>query len=157
LVDRDIRQNSERHVHAFDALTRYYGLGSYASRSEADKQAFLLRELNDKRSLFANDWQPEDEVRAVLDTCALVARQDWDVLGSYVVSMASHPSGVLAVVLLLKEPGVGFPRRVVPLFETLADLDSAPGCVDALLGIDWYCQGARVAPILGIVGREDTL
>jgi phosphoenolpyruvate carboxylase len=59
-------------------------------------------------------------------------------LGSYVISMASQPSDVLAVVLLLKESGVRFPMRVVPLFETLADLDNAPGCIDVLLGIDWY-------------------
>jgi phosphoenolpyruvate carboxylase len=26
----------------------------------------------------------------------------------------------------------------VPLFETLADLDNAPACLDALLSIDWY-------------------
>ena len=138
LVRLDIRQNSERHEQVFDALTRYYGLGSYASWSEVDKQAFLLRELNDKRPLFPTDWQPDDEAAEVLDTCALVARQDQEALGSYVISMASQPSDVLAVVLLLKESGVRFPMRVVPLFETLADLDNAPGCIDVLLGIDWY-------------------
>lgn len=30
--------------------------------------------------------------------------------------------------------------RVVPLFETLADLDNAPACLEALLSIEWYKQ-----------------
>ena len=138
LVRLDIRQNSERHAQVFDCLTRFYGLGSYASWSEADKQAFLLRELNDKRPLFPVAWDPEPEVREVLDTCRVIAGQVPEALGSYVISMASHPSDVLAVVLMLKECGVAFPMRVVPLFETLVDLRNAPTCIDALLCIDWY-------------------
>jgi phosphoenolpyruvate carboxylase len=151
LVRLDIRQNAQRHAQVFDALTRYYGLGSYGSWSEADKQAFLVRELNDKRPLFPKEWQPEDEVREVLDTCALIARQDPDALGSYVISMAAQPSDVLAVVLLLKESGVAFPMRVVPLFETLSDLNNAPGCVDALLDIDCYrgYTGGRQEVMIG--------
>ncbi len=138
LVRLDIRQNADRHAEVFDALTRYYGLGSYASWSEADKQAFLLRELSDKRPLFPNDWLTDENVKDVLDTCRVIAGQDPDTLGSYVISMAAQPSDVLAVVLLLKESGVRFPMRVVPLFETLADLDRAPACIDTLLQIDWY-------------------
>jgi len=143
LVRLDIRQNAERHAQVFDALTRYYGLGSYASWSEPDKQAFLLRELNEKRPLFPGLWRPEPEVQEVLDACRLIARQEPEALGSYVISMASQPSDVLAVVLLLKESGVGFRMRVVPLFETLADLENAAGCIDALLSIDWYRNYTR--------------
>ncbi len=138
LVRLDIRQNAERHAEVFDELTRYYGLGNYLSWSEADKQAFLLKELNDKRPLFPNHWQPSADVQEVLDTCRVVARQQPQALGSYVISMASQPSDVLAVKLLLKECAVPFPMRVVPLFETLADLDNAAGCIESLLSIDWY-------------------
>jgi phosphoenolpyruvate carboxylase len=52
--------------------------------------------------------------------------------------MASQPSDVLAVLLLLKETGCHYPMRVVPLFETLDDLNNAADCISALLDIDWY-------------------
>jgi phosphoenolpyruvate carboxylase len=59
-------------------------------------------------------------------------------MGAYVISMAKQPSDVLAVMLLQKEAGVLQPMRVVPLFETLTDLDNAPACLDALLSVEWY-------------------
>ncbi len=52
--------------------------------------------------------------------------------------MASAPSDVLAVALMLKESGVSFPMRIVPLFETLADLDNAEPIVEQLFSIPWY-------------------
>ncbi|HEY5716906.1 MAG TPA: phosphoenolpyruvate carboxylase, partial [Motiliproteus sp.] len=138
LVRLDIRQNAERHAEVFSELTRYYELGDYLDWSESDKQAFLLRELQSKRPLLPRNWQPSASVQEVLDTCAVVAKQEQEALGSYVISMASTPSDVLAVALLLKELGIGFPMRVVPLFETLADLDNAPAAIATLLDIDWY-------------------
>ena len=52
--------------------------------------------------------------------------------------MAGAPSDVLAVQLLLKEAGLQRPIRVVPLFETLADLDNAGPAIDRLLGLHGY-------------------
>lgn len=46
LVRIDIRQESTRHTEALGEMTRYLGIGDYESWSEADKQAFLIRELN---------------------------------------------------------------------------------------------------------------
>src|SRR5690606_11956686 len=55
-----------------------------------------------------------------------------------VISMAHSPSDLLAVMLLQREAGVRQPMRVVPLFETLADLEQAADTMTALLQIDWY-------------------
>ncbi|MFP1557908.1 phosphoenolpyruvate carboxylase [Escherichia coli] len=57
LVRIDIRQESTRHTEALGELTRYLGIGDYESWSEADKQAFLIRELNSKRPLLPRNWQ----------------------------------------------------------------------------------------------------
>ncbi len=138
LVRVDIRQNADRHRDVFAELCNHYELGDYAAWSEADKQTFLLRELQNRRPLFPSHWQPSADVQEVLDTCRVVAEQQDDVLGSYVISMASAPSDVLCVILLLQEAGVRHPMRVVPLFETLADLDQARSCMEQLLTIDWY-------------------
>ncbi len=138
LVKLDIRQNADRHAALLDALTRFYDLGSYLAWDEAEKQQFLLRELRGKRPLISAGWQPDTEISEVLETCRVIAQADPASLGSYVISMASQPSDVLAVILLLREMGVGHDMRVVPLFETLADLQDAHHCIGQLLAIDWY-------------------
>lgn len=138
LLRLDVRQDSERHADVFGELTRYFGLGDYANWSESDKQAFLLKELNSKRPLFPSHWQPSEDVQEVLDTCKVIAKNSRDGFGIYIISMASLPSDVLAVQLLLQEMGVSWPMPVAPLFETLDDLNNAPAVMDNLLSIDWY-------------------
>lgn len=140
LVRLDIRQSSDRHAQVFEELSQFYGLGSYNGWTEEGRQNFLLKELQSRRPLFPRDWQPSAEVQEVLDTCRVVAQAETNNLGSYVISMASQPSDVLAVILLLRDMGIGHNMRVVPLFETLNDLDNAKACIEALLDVDWYKQ-----------------
>lgn len=143
LVKLDIRQSADRHEDVFDAITRYLDLvndegQSYGDWSEAERQRFLLAELCGRRPLFPRDWNPEPEVTEVLETCRVVAQQPPGAIGQYIISMAAQPSDVLAVLLLLRESGLRYSLPVVPLFETLDDLDRAPHVIDALLQIDWY-------------------
>ncbi|MBA4501381.1 phosphoenolpyruvate carboxylase [Marinobacterium marinum] len=138
LVRVDVRQNADRHTEVLDALSEFYQLGRYSEWDEARKQAFLLQELRTRRPLLPHRWQPGESVMEVINTCRVIAANPEYSLGSYVISMASKPSDVLAVNLLLQEVGVEHNMRVVPLFETLDDLDNAPDCIAALLSIDWY-------------------
>ncbi|MBN3564571.1 phosphoenolpyruvate carboxylase [Aliamphritea spongicola] len=138
LVRLDIRQNSDRHEQVFSELCEYYDLGDYVSWTEAEKQAWLISELENKRPLLPAHWQPSADVAEVLETFKVVAREEADALGSYVISMASQPSDVLAVILLLREQGITHNIPVVPLFETLDDLDNARHCISQLLDIPWY-------------------
>jgi phosphoenolpyruvate carboxylase len=138
LLKLDVRQDSERHADVFAELTRYLGLGDYGQWSEEDKQAFLLRELSSKRPLFPPKWQPSEDVQEVLDTCKVIANNSKEGFGIYIISMASLPSDVLSVVLLLKEIGVSWPMPVAPLFETLDDLNDAARVMKQLMAIDWY-------------------
>lgn len=138
LLRLDVRQDSERHADVFSELTRYLGLGDYAQWSEADKQAFLLRELGSKRPLFPAHWDASDDVKEVLNTCKVISQHSRHGFGIYIISMASEPSDVLAVQLLLKESGVDWPMPVAPLFETLDDLNNSPAVMRKLLSIDWY-------------------
>ncbi|EKF73807.1 phosphoenolpyruvate carboxylase [Alcanivorax hongdengensis A-11-3] len=147
LLRLDIRQESTRHSDAIDAITRYLQMGSYHDWSEAQRQQFLTDELQARRPLIDAAFRASDEctpeVAEVLDTCQVIAEQGAEGLGAYVISMAHAPSDVLAVMLLQKIAGVTHPMRVVPLFETLDDLDGAEATMRALLGIPFYRQ--RVA------------
>ncbi|OXY81272.1 phosphoenolpyruvate carboxylase [Oceanimonas doudoroffii] len=138
LLKLDIRQDGERHTQALAEITRYLGLGDYAEWSEADKQAFLLNELNSRRPLLPRQWQPSDDTREVLDTCRVISRHPRDAFGIYIISMAGEPSDVLAVQLLLKECGVDFTLPVAPLFETLDDLNHGAAVIERLYQLPWY-------------------
>ncbi|MBT1063606.1 phosphoenolpyruvate carboxylase [Bowmanella sp. Y26] len=138
LLKLDVRQHSERHGQVLSELTRYLGIGDYLSWSEEDKQSFLLRELASRRPLLPRKWQPSQDVQEVLDTCSVIASQSQDGFGIYIISMASQPSDVLAVQLLLQEAGINWPMPVAPLFETLDDLNNAADVTTKLLDIDWY-------------------
>ncbi|WP_027859524.1 phosphoenolpyruvate carboxylase [Marinobacterium jannaschii] len=138
LVKLDIRQSSDRHAQVFEEICQFYGMGSYTSWTEEGRQNYLLNELRSRRPLLPRNWTPSAEVQEVLDTCKVVARSAQNGLGSYVISMAAQPSDVLAVILLLQEQGIRHNMRVVPLFETLDDLNNARDCIDALLRVDWY-------------------
>lgn len=134
----DIRQESTRHTMAIAEITRYIGLGDYAQWTEADKQAFLVRELSSRRPLIPTNWTPSPETAEILATCRVVAEQPEGVISAYVISMAREASDVLAVHLLLKEAGCTQTIPVAPLFETLDDLDRCEKVMTELFNIGWY-------------------
>ena len=138
LVRLDVRQDSSRHAAAMSEITDYLGLGRYAEWDEEARLAFLLKELENRRPLLPGHFKPSGETAEVLATCREVANAPAASLGSYVISMAGAASDVLAVQLLLKEAGLQRPIRVVPLFETLADLDNAGPVISHLLGLHGY-------------------
>jgi phosphoenolpyruvate carboxylase len=138
LARLDIRQSSDRHTEALDAITRALGLGSYAEWDETQRLEFLIRELPNPRPLVPAGLTTTPAVSDVLDTFRTIAEMPAESLGSYVVTMTRHASDVLVVELLQKEMGARRPLRVVPLLETAADLRRAPDILDRLLAIDWY-------------------
>ncbi|WP_437614329.1 phosphoenolpyruvate carboxylase [Erwinia sp. V71] len=155
LVRIDLRQESTRHTEALAEVTRYLGLGDYESWSEADKQAFLIRELNSKRPLLPRQWEPSADTREVLDTCRVAAEAPQGSIAAYVISMAKTPSDVLAVHLLLKEAGIPYALPVAPLFETLDDLNNANDVMSQLLSIDWY-RGFIQGKQMVMIGYSDS-
>ena len=155
LLRMDIRQDSARHTAAMDEITEYLQLGSYKQWDEPARSAFLLRELESRRPLLPVHFMGSAETMEVLATCRVVAQAPEASLGSYVISMAGAPSDVLLVQLLLKEAGLQRPIRVVPLFETLADLENAGPAIDRLLGLPGYRQRLQ-GPQEVMIGYSDS-
>ncbi len=155
LVAVDVRQHAARHSEVFDELTRHLGGqdGGYDSWPETRRRAWLLDELASRRPLFPapGTWPASAAAREVIDTCAAIAEYGGAGVSAYVVSMAAEPSDVLAVALLLKEARVAGKLPIVPLFETLDDLNRAAATIDALLSIAWYRDyvGDRLMVMIG--------
>lgn len=155
LVRLDVRQDSARHAAALSEITDYLGLGRYDEWDEARRLDFLQRELDGRRPLLPRDYRPSAETAEVLATCSVIAEAPAESLGSYVISMARQSSDVLAVQLLLKEAGLRRPMRVVPLFETLADLDNAGPAIERLLALPGYRQRMH-GPQEVMIGYSDS-
>ncbi|WP_277587961.1 phosphoenolpyruvate carboxylase [Pseudomonas chlororaphis] len=155
LVRLDVRQDSSRHTAAMTEITDYLGLGRYGDWSEQERINFLMRELGSRRPLLPGYFKPSADTAEVLATCREIAAAPAASLGSYVISMAGAASDVLAVQLLLKEAGVLRPMRVVPLFETLADLDNAGPVIEQLLLLPGY-RSRLQGPQEVMIGYSDS-
>lgn len=144
MVRLDVRQESTRHANVIQAICEFYGWGDYHSWSEEQKQQFLLKELQSQRPLIPTRWQPEPDVQEVLDTMKVIASDVGEGVSCYIISMASEPSDILAVALLLQACDVRDHLPIVPLFETLDDLEQSSPRMEKLWSVDWYrdyCQG----------------
>ncbi|MBA1203751.1 phosphoenolpyruvate carboxylase [Pseudomonas capeferrum] len=155
LVRLDVRQDAARHTAALSEITDYLGLGRYEAWDEDRRIGFLQAELQNRRPLLSPHFQPEAETAEVLATCREIAAAPAASLGSYVISMAGAASDVLAVQLLLKEAGLTRPMRVVPLFETLADLDNAGPVMEQLLELPGY-RASLHGPQEVMIGYSDS-
>lgn len=138
LLPLDVRQNASCHADLLDEVTLFLGLGSYKSWSESKRQEFLEKELQSKRPLIPKEMQWSEASSEVWKTFEMMRRQLPDSFGAYVISMTKNPSDVLLVCLLQKEVGMEHFLRVVPLFETLDDLQSISSCLQALFSCTWY-------------------
>ncbi len=156
LVELDLRQEADRHTEALDFLCRAAGIGAYQQWDEEERQVFLIERLQSDTPLVEKDsWNNHDgrvpeSVAQVLGAFAVAAGQGQGALGAYVISMASQASDVLAVELLQRDARKFFadetsgpPMRVVPLFETLADLEGIEGAVERLLAVPWVVNRLR--------------
>jgi phosphoenolpyruvate carboxylase len=148
LATLDIRQNSEFHDHAIAQLLTASGVAdgaNYKDWPEHQRLEFLNTELTSTRPFLHDDLRVGTEADNVLDCYRVLVRhrRDWGTpgLGSLIVSMTRQLSDLLGVYLLAREAGLmeltpeGLicPLQVVPLFETMDDLDRSPGILEAFL------------------------
>ncbi|MFN3597327.1 MAG: phosphoenolpyruvate carboxylase [Rubricoccaceae bacterium] len=148
LAALDLRQHSRVHEAAVADLLRHAGVcADYAACDEPTRLALLLRELEGTRPLARPDAPLDGDTRRTLDTLAVARRAlatDRRALGAYIVSMTDALSDLLEVLVLLREAGlwtrspggaVSCPLDVVPLFETIDDLERAPGLLAELFAL----------------------
>ena len=138
LVNMDIKQDSSKHTELLNELTQYLEVGSYNEWSEKARQDFIVGELESKRPLIPARWILSNSAWDTLQVFQLIASEGVSAISSYVLANAKHPTDILAVVLLLNKCGLEEVLPVVPLFESLEDLESAAWTLERLLRISWY-------------------
>lgn len=155
LAALDVREHSERHETAVDALLAGAGVlksGGYTALSESDRLEVLKRELNNPRPLVGASWSGDETTEQVREVFRVIRRVH-EVLGAdaiqaYIVSMTHGLSDLLEVLLLAKDAELFVPASrdrpcrfaldVVPLFETIDDLNRSGGLMEELLSEPLY-------------------
>jgi phosphoenolpyruvate carboxylase len=145
LVTLDLRQHAGRHREALAAVFRRYGdTDDWAGLDEDDKVARLTHELTLARPLTPAVLDFDEETDETFELFRLVRRAydrlGHDAIDTYIISMTEHVSDVLGVLVMARDAGCADGLDVVPLFETVADLDRAPRVLEALLTNDPYRQ-----------------
>jgi len=147
LAALDIRQNSKFHDEAIVQILAAIGQPApdFGEWEESRRLEFLNRELESTRPFLYHGSKIGDQADAVLGCYAVLRRHlrayGRDGIGALIVSMTRQLSDLLVVYLLAREAGLmrWTPEGllctlpVVPLFETLDDLERSAGLIDAFL------------------------
>jgi phosphoenolpyruvate carboxylase len=143
LAGMDLRQNSDVHERAVGELLRMAQAGpDYATLPEDARVKLLLYELSHPRLLHSPHAVYSEETQRELDIVARAAllKQKFGegAVTNYVISKAASVSDMLETAILMKEAGLFTPGetpqarlRIIPLFETIADLRAAESVMQA--------------------------
>jgi phosphoenolpyruvate carboxylase len=150
LASLDLRQTSDAHERVLAELFKTAAVqGDYAGLDEAAKVALLLGELAQPRLLFSPWASYSDETGSELGVlrAARQIRQRYGVraIRNYIISHTETVSDLLEVLLLQKEAGMlrlagevahaELDVMVIPLFETIPDLQRAADIMGAWMAL----------------------
>ena len=163
LATLDLRQNSAVHERVVAELLKVAGVeADYLALDEAARVKLLRAELSNARPLTSNFAEYSEETSGELSIvrAAAAAHEKYGsgCIVNYIVSMAQSVSDLLEINLLLKEVGLYRPGptpsaaiMAVPLFETIGDLEAAPGIMT-----EWFAL-PEVAAIATARGYQEVM
>jgi phosphoenolpyruvate carboxylase len=112
------------------------------------KENTEVKETKEAKEIREKEAKEGKEAREAIETFRVLRlmQQEFglDICHTYVISMSHEASDVLEVMLLAKESGLFDPStgvstlRIVPLFETVEDLQKAPGVMTELFSLPLY-------------------
>jgi phosphoenolpyruvate carboxylase len=156
----DIREDSGRLAATLGEVLARLGIDiGFAARDEAGRATVLLRLLEEpppkasEISALALDEAAAETWRLFRLLGRARAIYGPESLGPFIVSMTRGPADLLTVLLLARWAGTAAGMPIVPLFETLADLDRAPRTLEALFALPVYrahldsCSGEQMVMI----------
>ncbi|PQE02088.1 phosphoenolpyruvate carboxylase [Mycobacterium sp. EPG1] len=147
----DMRQNSDVHEEVVAELLAWAGVHpDYTSLSEDERVEILAAELSTRRPLIGVDAELSELARKELDIVSAAARAVHvfgpQAVPNYIISMCQSVSDMLEAAILLKEAGLldvssehpYAPVGIVPLFETIDDLQRGSSILEAALDLPLY-------------------
>ncbi|MGB4226507.1 MAG: phosphoenolpyruvate carboxylase [Candidatus Dechloromonas phosphoritropha] len=150
LAPVDLRQNSEVHARSVAELLASAGrCPDYEALSEVDRISLLVEEITTPRPLHSPYLEYSEETRGELAIffAARELRQRYGAaaLPNCIISKTGGISDLLELALLLKESGLLHPGsqpqldvNIIPLFETIEDLQKSAATMDGIFGVAAY-------------------
>ncbi len=144
----DIRQESGWNLRVLDEILAALKIASrYSELSEEEKLAVLHGSISHAGSLAGRTLGPEarETIQLFSALSEAAAAIGGEALGGYIISMTHGLSDVLAVLWLCRWKAVsaaagkdGLSIDIIPLFETIGDLENAPRILEAMLDDPLY-------------------
>ncbi|MFZ1446239.1 MAG: phosphoenolpyruvate carboxylase, partial [Candidatus Dechloromonas phosphoritropha] len=150
LAPVDLRQNSEVHARSVAELLASAGrCPDYEALSEVDRISLLVEEIATPRPLHSPYLEYSEETRGELAIffAARELRQRYGAaaLPNCIISKTGGISDLLELALLLKESGLLHPGsqpqldvNIIPLFETIEDLQKSAATMDGIFSVAAY-------------------
>lgn len=149
LAPIDLRQNSDVHERSVaELLAKARPEIDYKSLNEQARIDLLINELATPRPLGSPAIQYSEETTSELNifraAAELHARYGSACIPNCIISKTDGVSDILEVAVLLKEVGLLRPHEaalninIIPLFETIPDLQNAAGVMDRLFSLPRY-------------------
>ncbi|HEX9018656.1 MAG TPA: phosphoenolpyruvate carboxylase, partial [Anaerolineaceae bacterium] len=159
----DVREESTRLNISLGEILRGLGIEpDFEQRDPAERQGILLRLLEQPAPPLAQHPGITSAAAETWKLFQLMARARSvygpDLLGPFIISMSTSPADVLAVLLMARWTGCDEGLQIVPLFETIQDLENAPQVMEALFNLPVYRQHVATCPEgqMVMVGYSDS-
>ena len=148
LVTLDVREHAAQHRAALAEVFARYGItADLEALDEAERCRLLSDELATGRPITPHMLELSEDTNRTIEVFRVIRRAH-DRMGpaavdTYIISMTQRISDVLGVLLLARDAGCADGLDVVPLLETVDDLDRAAELLDGLLGDERYREHVR--------------
>ncbi len=167
LAPLDLRQSSDVHGRCVAELLEAVRPGTnYAALSEDQRIDLLAAELESPRPLASPFLAYSEETRGELALFLAAAeaqrRLGAEALPTCIISRTEGLSDLLEAAVMLREAGILRPAEgrldlnLVPLFETIQDLQACGGILDRLLGLPLYRRLLAGRPQEVMLGYSDS-
>ena len=150
LAPIDLRQNSDVHARTVGELLKQAGrCPDYEALAENERIALLTAEITTPRPLYspylAYSEESQGELAIFFAARELRQRYGQAALPNCIISKTDGVSDLLELALLLKEAGLLLPGvqprlevNIIPLFETIEDLQKSAQTMDAIFRVPVY-------------------
>jgi phosphoenolpyruvate carboxylase len=139
----DVREDPARMTSALGELLRALNIDlTFETSDDRTRSTTLVRLLSQPGPRLAPHPGVTAETAETWALFQLIARvrqmYGRELFGPFIISMTRGPADVLAALLLARWAGCADGLDIVPLFETLDDLDEAPRILNVLFSLDIY-------------------
>ena len=148
LVTLDVREHAGQHRSALAEVFARYGIAAdLEGLDEVERCRVLSAELAGGRPVTPHVLELSEDTNRTIEVFRVIRRAH-DRIGpaavdTYIISMTQRVSDVLGVLLLARDAGCADGLDVVPLLETVDDLDRAAELLDDLLSDPRYREHVR--------------